>query len=121
MASQKSRPAGKTSTVSPRLPLAADHWAAVILEIGLSPRQVRIVELVLCDHSNKEIGRILRIGEPTVKTYLDRIAARTGTRGRMQLAMHVLAVSHRILGNGKCPPTVGVQPSGCPTKRPQAR
>jgi DNA-binding CsgD family transcriptional regulator len=104
MASQKSQPASETSTVSPPLPLAADHWAAVILEIGLSPRQVRIIELVLCDHSTREIARILRIGEPTVKTYLDRIAVRTGTRGRMQLAMHILRVSHQVAGDGKCRP-----------------
>jgi len=102
MANSRTRTATESSK-SP-LPLPADHWAAVIIEIGLSLRQVRIVELVLCDHSNKEIARILRIGEHTVKTYLGRISARTGTRGRMQLAMHVLAVSHRVAGNCKCQP-----------------
>ena len=76
----------------------------MILQIGLSPRQVRIVELVLCDYSTKEIARILRIGVPTIKTQLDRISARTGTRGRMQLAMHVLRLSHEVVSDGKCQP-----------------
>jgi DNA-binding NarL/FixJ family response regulator len=88
----------------PPLPLDADHWTAVAEAMELSSQQARIVELVLCDHSTKEIGRILQIGEATVKTYLDRIAARTGTRGRMQLAMHVLRVSHEVAADRNCPP-----------------
>jgi len=104
MVSHKTRPARETSTASPQLPLAADHWAAIVLEMKLSSQQVRIVELVLRDLSTREIAVTLRIGVPTIKTQLERIAARTRTRGRMQLAMHILALSHQVLGNGRCQP-----------------
>ena len=104
MASPGTQIASEIPKSPPPLPLDADHWTALIVRMELSSRQARIVELVLCDHSNKEIARILRIGEHTVKTYLDRISARTGTRGRMQLAVHVMVVSHQVHGNGWCPP-----------------
>jgi DNA-binding CsgD family transcriptional regulator len=81
MVSPGAKIASEISKSPPLLPLDADHWAAVAQAMELSLQQARIVELVLCDHSTKEIARILQIGEATVKTYLDRIAARTGTRG----------------------------------------
>ena len=62
----------------------------------LSSQQAKVVELVLRSASRKQIATILGITEPTLKTYLDRIAARTGTRGPMQLAMRVLAISHQV-------------------------
>ncbi|HEV3417188.1 MAG TPA: helix-turn-helix transcriptional regulator [Pirellulales bacterium] len=88
----------------PPLPLDAHHWVAVVAEMRLSSRQARIVELVLRDQTDKQIAQVMGIGEPTVKTYLARIAVRTGTRGRMQLAMRVLAVSHEVAGNRRCHP-----------------
>ncbi len=38
----------------------------------------------------------MEISEPTIRTYLQRISARTRTHGRMELAMRVLAVSHQV-------------------------
>lgn len=80
----------------PPLPLKASHWQAVCKALELSRQQCRIVELLLRSASHKQIATVVGITEPTLKTYLERIAARTGTRGSMQLAMRVLAVSHEV-------------------------
>jgi DNA-binding CsgD family transcriptional regulator len=84
----------------PLLPLTADHWEAICEAMQLSPQQARVVELVLRSAPQKQIAAVMGISEPTLKTYLDRIASRTGTRGRMQLAMHVLGVSHEVRAAG---------------------
>jgi DNA-binding NarL/FixJ family response regulator len=68
----------------------------------LSPQQCQVLELLLRGAGQKQIATAMSISEPTLKTYLDRIAARVGVRGRMQLAMHVLDVSHKVR------PAVGV-------------
>ncbi|HWE03674.1 MAG TPA: helix-turn-helix transcriptional regulator [Tepidisphaeraceae bacterium] len=80
----------------PALPLEPGHWDAVFAELRFSPQQRQVTELVLRGLSDKQIASRLQIRPPTVRTYLNRIAARTRTRGRMELAMHVLAISHRV-------------------------
>lgn len=89
----------RRTSLLPPLPLEPDHWAAIVKRIGLSTQQAKVLELTLRGHSLKQIAKIMGIAEPTIRTYQDRIAMRTGTSGRMQLAMHVLAVSHQV--NGK--------------------
>ena len=84
-----------------RLPLEPE-WtelrAEALAAIGtLSPKQAQVVELVLRGLCDKQIAQTMGIGEPTVRTYLDRISARTRTHGRMELAMKVLAVSHEVM------------------------
>jgi DNA-binding CsgD family transcriptional regulator len=81
----------------PPLPLHRDHWQAIYLALRLSPKQAQVVELVLRGLCDKQIAQTMGIGEPTVRTYLDRISARTRTHGRMELAMKVLAVSHEVV------------------------
>ncbi len=78
------------------LPLEADLWESVVQAMKLSSRQARIVELILRDLSDKQIALVLGISESTIETHKERIRLRTGARGRMQLAMQVLAVSHQI-------------------------
>jgi DNA-binding NarL/FixJ family response regulator len=79
-ASRTARQAVKSPPpLPPSLPLAADHWAAIFLEMKLSPRQTLIVELVLHDKSNTQIAQTLKLGVSTIKTQLERIFARTGT------------------------------------------
>ena len=83
----------------PPLPLPAGHWQAIVRALRLSPRQATIVELTLRGAGNKQIATALGISEPTLKTHQQRICARTETRGRMELALRVLAVSHQVTGN----------------------
>jgi DNA-binding NarL/FixJ family response regulator len=80
----------------PPLPLDDGHWRAIVQAMQLSPQQAKIVELVLRGLCDKQIAAAMGIGEPTIRTYLQRISARTCTHGRMGLAMRVLAVSHQV-------------------------
>jgi DNA-binding CsgD family transcriptional regulator len=80
----------------PALPLNPAHWRAIFVALRLSPKQSQVVELILRGLCDKQIAETMGIGEPTVRTYLDRISARTRTHGRMELAMKVLAVSHEV-------------------------
>jgi DNA-binding NarL/FixJ family response regulator len=80
----------------PPLPLSDGHWVAIVRSLQLSPRQAKIVELTLRGACNKQIAAAMHITEPTLKTYQQRISVRTRTRGRMELAMRVLAVSHEV-------------------------
>jgi DNA-binding NarL/FixJ family response regulator len=80
----------------PSLPLDDDHWQAIVASMQLSPQQARIVELVLRGMGDRQIAAAMEIGEPTIRTYLQRIFRRTNARGRMELAMRVLAVSHQV-------------------------
>jgi DNA-binding NarL/FixJ family response regulator len=89
-------PDGIPLATLPPLPLHPAHWRAIFRVLRLSPKQAQVVELVLRGLCDKEIARAMGIGEPTVRTYFDRISARTRTHGRMELAMKVLAVSHEV-------------------------
>lgn len=86
----------------PPLPLDKEHWQAVVNAMGISKQQAKVVELVLRDLGVKEIAVVLGLGEGTVKDYLKRIGSRTGTRGRMQLAMYVMTLSLQVNSNGQC-------------------
>ena len=86
----------------PPLPLDDDHWLAIVRAMRLSPQQAKIVELVLRGLCDKQIAAAMGISEPTIRTYLQRISARTHTRGRMELAMRVLAVSHEVDRGPRC-------------------
>lgn len=93
--SKRVTPTDYTRDVPP-LPLSESHWKAIVSAIGLSPQQAKITELLIRGMCDKEIAASMSISEPTLRTYLSRISARTRTRGRMELAMRVLAVSHEV-------------------------
>lgn len=80
----------------PDLPLDAAQWQAIVEALGLSARQADIAELVLRGACDKQIATVLGIRATTLRTYRERIAARTSTRNRMELAMKVLAMSHQL-------------------------
>jgi DNA-binding NarL/FixJ family response regulator len=92
-------PAGNSLAGLPPLPLHPAHWQAIFRALRLSPKQAQVVELVLRGLCDKQIAKAMGIGEPTVRTYFDRISARTRTHGRMELAMKVLAVSHEVIAD----------------------
>jgi DNA-binding NarL/FixJ family response regulator len=88
----------------PPLPLDAAHWQDIFDFLGLSPKQAEIATLLLRSGARKQIAEALDISEPTLKTHLSRIFARTGTSDPMQLAMRMLAVSHQIKAEQGCRP-----------------
>lgn len=68
----------------------------VLVKLRLTGRLARIVELTLNDLTDIEIANELQISQWTVESHRQRINLRLGVRGRMQLAMRIMAASHEI-------------------------
>jgi DNA-binding NarL/FixJ family response regulator len=62
--------------------ITAPQHAALML---LSPRQREVLELVLCEMSNKEIGNRLHIAERTVKFHVSGLLEKFGKTTRKEL------------------------------------
>jgi DNA-binding NarL/FixJ family response regulator len=78
----------------PDLPLPAEKWRQLVETLELPPQQIRIVELILRCHSDKQIAAALGLRVPTVRTYLHRIFERLGVDDRLGLVLHLFALSH---------------------------
>jgi DNA-binding NarL/FixJ family response regulator len=50
----------------------------------LTPREAEVLQLIAAGQSNREIARSLFVSEATVKTHVNRIFAKTGSRDRTQ-------------------------------------
>jgi DNA-binding NarL/FixJ family response regulator len=50
----------------------------------LTPREAEVLRLIAVGQSNREIARALFVSEATVKTHVNRIFAKTGSRDRVQ-------------------------------------
>jgi DNA-binding NarL/FixJ family response regulator len=61
--------------------------SAVSDENDLTPREAEVLRLIAAGQSNREIARSLFVSEATVKTHVNRIFAKTGSRDRGQ-AIH---------------------------------
>ena len=64
----------------------ARQAAGAVSLAGLSPRELEVAACVGRGMTNKEIARALRIGVPSVATYLNRIFEKTGVHRRAALA-----------------------------------
>jgi DNA-binding NarL/FixJ family response regulator len=64
-----------------RAPAAADAGPAAD---DLTPREAEVLRLIAAGRSNREIARALFVSEATVKTHVNRIFAKTGSRDRSQ-------------------------------------
>lgn len=53
-------------------------------EGGLTPRESEVLRLIASGQSNRQIARTLFVTEATVKTHVNRIFAKTGSRNRAQ-------------------------------------
>jgi DNA-binding NarL/FixJ family response regulator len=53
-------------------------------EGDLTPRESEVLRLIATGRSNREIARALFVSEATVKTHINRIFAKTGSRDRTQ-------------------------------------
>ena len=67
--------APEPSTGSPGTPSEDDE---------LTPREAEVLRLIAAGQSNREIARTLFVSEATVKTHVNRIFAKTGSRDRAQ-------------------------------------
>jgi len=82
-----------------RLPLPMDEatWEIIIDQLGLSPQQTRIVELILRGQQDKHIAAELNLSASTVRTYLTRIFIRTDVTDRVGLVLRVFAMAQEII------------------------
>jgi len=78
---------------APQAPGAAAGWPAAPGAPGapptpdpgeLTPREADVLRLIAAGQSNREIAKTLFVSEATVKTHVNRIFAKTGSRDRAQ-------------------------------------
>jgi len=67
-----------------RAPAAAAPGTAEATDTDLTPREAEVLRLIAAGKSNREIARALFVSEATVKTHVNRIFAKTGSRDRGQ-------------------------------------
>ena len=74
-------------------PFAPD--AAGLSRLGITPRELEILELIAAGLSNREIGEKLFVSENTVKTHASRLFDKLGARRRTQ-AVQIGKTAHLI-------------------------
>ena len=79
-----------------RAPASAPAGPAAASDTDLTPREAEVLRLIAAGKSNREIARALYVSEATVKTHVNRIFAKTGSRDRGQ-AVHY-AYQHGYAG-----------------------
>lgn len=90
----------------PRQPAVAPQmfneqaWAQVAQSIGLSHRQVEIVQGVFRDDTESDIAAALGISPHTVHTHFERIYQKLGVTARTQL---ILRIVHEVLSHANLP------------------
>jgi len=84
-ADSRLRPYGiRRGVRGPRGPRAASGWAA------LTPTEVKIAALVTRGDSTSEIARGMFLSRRTVQTYISRILAKLGAKGRVEIVREAL-------------------------------
>jgi DNA-binding NarL/FixJ family response regulator len=74
----------------------------------LTPREAEVLRLIAAGQSNREIARSLFVSEATVKTHVNRIFAKTGSRDRAQAMRY--AYTHGYAEAGGTDPNPGRPP-----------
>ena len=69
---------------APGVSAAPGAGAAGGTDDELTPREAEVLRLIAAGQSNREIARTLFVSEATVKTHVNRIFAKTGSRDRAQ-------------------------------------
>jgi DNA-binding NarL/FixJ family response regulator len=68
----------------PAAPGTPGAGASAGVDDELTPREAEVLRLIAAGQSNREIARTLFVSEATVKTHINRIFAKTGSRDRAQ-------------------------------------
>jgi len=74
----------KLLAAAARAPVAEGSAGASAGDDELTPREADVLRLIAAGQSNREIARTLFVSEATVKTHVNRIFAKTGSRDRSQ-------------------------------------
>ena len=91
-------PAPAAAAGQPGGPTAAGASPLPTDPADLTPREVDVLRLIAQGQSNREIARTLFVSEATVKTHVNRIFAKTGSRDRAQAIRY--AYTHRYADPG---------------------
>lgn len=57
---------------------------SAVERVGLTPRELQVLELIAAGLSNKEISERIHLSENTIKTHLSRVFEKLGARRRTQ-------------------------------------
>jgi len=74
----------KLLAAAARAPVPSESLGAAPGNGELTPREAEVLRLIAAGQSNREIARTLFVSEATVKTHVNRIFAKTGSRDRSQ-------------------------------------
>lgn len=77
---------------------SAHDWIVTPSELGLTPRQGEILDLVLRGLPNKRIAIMLSISESTVKEHVTGILEKLGVRNRVEAITHLRGRRMRLSG-----------------------
>lgn len=78
------------------MPVAVDHWQAIIDAMKLSPQQAKIAELMVRGAQLKEVASALDIKACSVRNQQERMYAKLGIRCGKEFFAHVLGVSYQV-------------------------
>jgi len=74
----------KLLAAAARAPVTSEPPGGARADGELTPREAEVLQLIAAGQSNREIARTLFVSEATVKTHVNRIFAKTGSRDRSQ-------------------------------------
>jgi DNA-binding CsgD family transcriptional regulator len=71
--------------------ISQEAWRSIAYAVGLSQRELEVLQCVVADQHEQEIGVTLKLSRHTIRTYLKRIRAKLGTGSRVRLVEIVFA------------------------------
>jgi DNA-binding CsgD family transcriptional regulator len=71
--------------------ISPEAWRGIAYAIGLSQREVEVLQCVVADQHEQDIAATLGLSRHTIRTYMKRIRAKLGTGSRVRLVEKVFA------------------------------
>jgi len=95
--------------------LTAQAWDEVGEGLGLSKRQIQIIQAVFDDQTERAIGEALGISAHTVHTHLERLYHKLEIRDRAQLVLRVFDqfMARTTVAGSRLPPICEHYRAGC--------
>jgi DNA-binding NarL/FixJ family response regulator len=72
--------------------LPIDEWERLGSNLGLSRRELQVVQGVFEDHKEENIAFTLGISPHTVNTYMQRVYSKLGVSSRPQLIVRIVSI-----------------------------
>ena len=89
-------------------PLCDQTWRHVQQQLGLPPKQMQYVRLLLSGYGGHEIADRMGISYATLRTYVSRMHVKIGTRGQLDLVLRIMRIVDQYRGT---PPAVPIRRS----------